>query len=607
MRYWTITILIAFFFCFSLAIISCSSEDDAALKDGKLASDISEADQLEAPSGSVLINNGDASTSTSLVSLKLSASDAGMVSNYYVSETNYDPVSSIPGWVAIIDTQNYSANIDFTLSAVGSTGEHTKTVYAWYKDTFSNVSSIASDDITLLVVDNTSPSNTTVIINDNDSSTTNTVVTLTLSASDDYGISAYYSSETNSTPSVNASGWNRVYGTSKFSSNVSFTLTGASSAGNHVRTVYVWIKDMGGNISSSASDNITLVVSDTTLPSSPGISINDNDSSTSNTNVILSLSATDNVGVTAYYLSELNTNPSSTLSGWNFVSGGTSFSDNVSFTLSSSSTVGSHSRTLYVWFKDAAGNVSTSASDGITLIVNDSTAPSSPSISINSGLSTATSANINLSLSSTDNVGVTAYYLSENSNTPSSNASGWISVSSSTSFSGNPSFTLSSGNKTNKIVYAWFKDSIGNVSSSANDSIYIDLASVIISNLEWEIATKPNMIASSGWTWISAIDYCGTLDLNSKQDWRLPTQSELISVVDNSISEYPRIAASLRDTTMGTASQSDKFSERYWSSNGYGSYVHGSAFWISYGVESYSTSSASSKDYYYRCRCVRSN
>ena len=115
------------------------------------------------------------------------------------------------------------------------------------------------------------------------------------------------------------------------------------------------------------------------------------------------------------------------------------------------------------------------------------------------------------------------------------------------------------------------------------------------------------MISNSGWTWISATYYCASLDLNSKQDWRLPTQSELISVVDNSISEYPRIAASLRETTVGTEYWDDKILERYWSSNGYGSYENGSAFWISYGAESYSTSSASSKLYYYRCRCVRSN
>ena len=45
--YWIAILL--FIFGFSLTIISCSSEDDAALKDGKVAASLSEADQLEAP------------------------------------------------------------------------------------------------------------------------------------------------------------------------------------------------------------------------------------------------------------------------------------------------------------------------------------------------------------------------------------------------------------------------------------------------------------------------------------------------------------------------------------------------------------------------------
>ena len=113
-------------FC-GLIIIACSSEDDSALKDGKLASDISEADQLEAPSGTVLINNGDASTSSNLVSLTLSASDAGLVSDYYVSEINSAPSSTAPEWVDINNTKNFSANIDFTISSKITLGEYPKT------------------------------------------------------------------------------------------------------------------------------------------------------------------------------------------------------------------------------------------------------------------------------------------------------------------------------------------------------------------------------------------------------------------------------------------------------------------------------------------------
>ncbi len=119
-------------YCFSLfIIISCSSEDDSALKQGKVASDISEVDQLDAPSGSILINNGDASTSTIQVSLTLSASDAGMVSGYYVSETNSAPSSNETGWVSITGAQNYSATVDFTLSSTTSLGEQHCSITLW--------------------------------------------------------------------------------------------------------------------------------------------------------------------------------------------------------------------------------------------------------------------------------------------------------------------------------------------------------------------------------------------------------------------------------------------------------------------------------------------
>ena len=231
-------------------------------------------DQLEAPSGTVLINNGDASTSSNLVSLTLSASDAGMVSDYYVSEINSAPSSTAPEWVDINNTKNFSANIDFTISSKITLGEYPKTVYAWFKDTAENVSSASSDSITLVVADTIAPSSKSIVINNDNSSATNTAVTLALSASDNYGISAYYISETSTAPSSSNLGWTSVTSSPNFSSTISFTLTGASSAGSYSRTVYAWFKDDAGNISSSASDEITLIINDTTNPSNPAIIVN---------------------------------------------------------------------------------------------------------------------------------------------------------------------------------------------------------------------------------------------------------------------------------------------------------------------------------------------
>src|SRR3989338_2132187 len=127
-------------------------------------------------------------------------------------------------------------------------------------------------------------------------------------------------------------------------------------------------------------------ITDTEVPQC-SVKINNDASTTDSIDVTLSLSATDDTGVIGYYISESSLIPSLTGSGWVLVNSAKSYSATVSYSLSS----GSGTKTVYVWFRDTAGNVSSSASDSITLTVSDATAPSSPAISINSGATSTTS------------------------------------------------------------------------------------------------------------------------------------------------------------------------------------------------------------------------
>ncbi len=102
----------------------------------------------------------------------------------------------------------------------------------------------------------------------------------------------------------------------------------------------------------------------------------------------------------------------------------------------------------------------------------DSTVPSG-SISINNGASYTNSTTITLSLSATDNAGVTGYYVSTSSTTPSVFSSGWTSINSTTSYTADVSYTVSSGDGS-KTVYAWYKDTSENISSNASASIILD-------------------------------------------------------------------------------------------------------------------------------------
>jgi hypothetical protein len=98
---------------------------------------------------------------------------------------------------------------------------------------------------------------------------------------------------------------------------------------------------------------ITLPQSDTTAPTVTAFSIPATSSSL--TVAISTFTATDNVGVTGYLLTETSTKPSASATGW-------ASAKPVNYVFSTAGV-----KTLYAWAKDAAGNVSGSRSAGVTI------------------------------------------------------------------------------------------------------------------------------------------------------------------------------------------------------------------------------------------------
>ncbi|MBE7444943.1 MAG: LamG domain-containing protein [Planctomycetia bacterium] len=100
-----------------------------------------------------------------------------------------------------------------------------------------------------------------------------------------------------------------------------------------------------------------------TLAPNCSININNGNTYTNSGTATLTLSATDDVGVIGYYLSTSSPTPLASAPGWTSVVSTANYSGTVSYTLSS----GDGTKTVYVWYKDAAGNVSNAASDSIIL------------------------------------------------------------------------------------------------------------------------------------------------------------------------------------------------------------------------------------------------
>ena len=130
---------------------------------------------------------------------------------------------------------------------------------------------------------------------------------------------------------------------------------------------------------------------------------------------------------------------------------------------------GLSSATKYYYRIAAQNNSGTSYGSEKSFTTSDTSAPTG-SISINGNDTYTKSTNVNLSFSATDNSGVTGYYISTSSSTPSASAAGWTSATSTTSYSANVSYTLSSGDG-EKTVYVWYKDNSENISNVVSDPI----------------------------------------------------------------------------------------------------------------------------------------
>jgi DNA-binding beta-propeller fold protein YncE len=107
--------------------------------------------------------------------------------------------------------------------------------------------------VTPVLIDITAPQNPNAVINHGAFMTNSPDVVVTISANDvDTGVAAYYISESPMAPTATVPGWVDVDPALKFGATVPFTL----SPGDGNKTIYVWFKDVGNNVSVPASSSI---------------------------------------------------------------------------------------------------------------------------------------------------------------------------------------------------------------------------------------------------------------------------------------------------------------------------------------------------------------
>jgi large repetitive protein len=395
------------------------------------------------PTGSVKINSGNATTSSSTVTLTLSSNDTGgSVSGMKISNDG----------VTYSNEVAYAASYQWTLS----TGFGVKTVYVLFKDSSGNWMATPAT-ATIQLVDATPPTGI-VVINSGAPTTSTSTVTLTLNASDvDDSVTGMKFSNDGVTYSSEA-----VYNTS-----YQWTL----SSGFGAKTVYVLFKDSSGNWMTSPA-RATIQLLDTTPPIG-SILINSGAATTNTNTVTLTLGASDAGG---------------SVTGMKFSNDGVTYSSEISYAASYSWTLSSGvgNKTVYALFKDNSGNWMTSpATSSIQLI---DSAPPTGSVVINSGAATTSSTSVTLTLSANDAGGpVTGMKFSNDG----------VTYSSEMAYSASCSWTLTSGYGT-KTVYGLFKDNTGNWMTSPSTATINYVNPLPISNAGANQNVPPQRVILDG-------------------------------------------------------------------------------------------------------------
>jgi comEA protein len=282
------------------------------------------------------------SNSLTISITSFTASDNVAINGYLITDSSTPPSAAAVGWTASAPTTH----------TVGSDGNYT--LYPWAKDVAGNVSAVYGSPVSVTV--DTTPADTiapsVADFSAPSSSSSLSISITTFTASDDIGVTAYLITDSSTPPSAGSPDWTA-------SAPTTYTV---GSDGSYI--LYPWAKDGAGNVSvlygSPASVTVETTTEDTNAPNVTDFSTPSSSNSLSIS--ITTFTASDDVAVTGYKITESSTPPAAGDAGW-------TGSAPTTYAIGSDG-----SYTLYPWAKDGNGNVSPVFGSPITVTV-DTTAP----------------------------------------------------------------------------------------------------------------------------------------------------------------------------------------------------------------------------------------
>jgi hypothetical protein len=201
----------------------------------------------------------DTTESLTVPIFKFEVNDINIVTGYIITETSNSPDINDTNWTSTAPTSYSFTNIEPELKSgnVNSSlfkGEIIKTLFAWTKCVRGNMSASVSDQVVVVLPDETIPLVTSFSIPESSASLVVNVSSFT--ASDNKGVTGFKLTESATAPLAGDAGWTAT-------APVSY-----SFASEGTKTLYAWAKDAAGNVSSSVSGQVVI-----TMPEKPDVII----------------------------------------------------------------------------------------------------------------------------------------------------------------------------------------------------------------------------------------------------------------------------------------------------------------------------------------------
>jgi len=392
------------------------------------------------PTITLFVSDSGSPTSSDTIKFTLKGYDNFNITHWMVNESQLAPETDDSMWEEYIQRSP-----EFLISSLYklSSEDGVKHIYAWVKDEAGNINRVSENSQFTLMYDTRVPVVTSFVPHKNEP-TNETRIYFNLTGLDDLEGLEWLITESMEKPLVEDHRWLDYIPTY-------YDLS--TKEESKIVTLYAWVKNRSGNVSSICKDSHFDIVYDIDPPVIRNFKVFAENPMSSKEILIKNLEATDNISVEEWLITQSEEKPDMDDYRW---SKSKPHIYNISADISSNIT-------LYAWAKDRTGNISNINDNSFVNLVYDIDPPEITEFYPKETEIINKKEVLIARLRGRDNIGITGWKITQSGEKPDISDEGWLK-------SGPKKFRFLADSDSVIALYAWGRDAAGNVSNVSKTS-----------------------------------------------------------------------------------------------------------------------------------------